>query len=65
MAIFNKFYQNYDFFLVFAFVIFRTVSFGVCKKIQYIYIYPELQIRGSTEDNSKIIFLISQEKHML
>ena len=27
--------------------------------------YTELQIRGSTEDNSKIIFLISQQKHML
>ena len=27
--------------------------------------YTELQIRGSTEDNSKIIFLISQRKHML
>ena len=26
---------------------------------------PELQIRGSIEDNSKIIFLISQRKHML
>ena len=26
--------------------------------------YTELQIRGSTEDNSKIIFLISQQKHM-
>ena len=25
----------------------------------------ELQIRGSTEDNPKIIFLISQRKHML
>ena len=25
----------------------------------------ELQIRGSTEDNSKIIFLISQRKHIL
>ena len=27
--------------------------------------YSELQIRGSTEDNSKIIFLISQQKYML
>ena len=26
---------------------------------------PELQIRGSIKDNSKIIFLISQGKHML
>ena len=25
----------------------------------------ELQIRGGTEDNSKIIFLMSQQKHML
>ena len=25
----------------------------------------ELQIRGAIEDNSKIIFLISQQKHML
>ena len=25
----------------------------------------ELMIKGSTEDNSKIIFLISQRKHML
>ena len=28
-------------------------------------VHTELQIRGSTEDNSKIIFLISQRKHML
>ena len=27
--------------------------------------YPELQIRGGIEDNSKIIFLISQQKYML
>ena len=27
--------------------------------------YAELQIRGGNEDNSKIIFLISQPKHML
>ena len=27
--------------------------------------YQELQIEGSTEDNSKIIFLISQQKHIL
>ena len=27
--------------------------------------HPELQIRGGIEDNSKIIFLISQQKHML
>ena len=27
--------------------------------------FTELQIRGGTEDNSKIIFLISQQKHML
>ena len=26
---------------------------------------PELQISGSYEDNSKIIFLIFQQKHML
>ena len=26
---------------------------------------PELQIRDGTEANSKIIFLISQQKHML
>ena len=26
---------------------------------------PELQIRGGIEDNSKIIFLISQQKHIL
>ena len=25
----------------------------------------ELQVRENTEDNSKIIFLISQQKHML
>ena len=25
----------------------------------------ELQIRGGTEDNSKIIFLISQQKHLM
>ena len=25
----------------------------------------ELQIRGGIEDNSKIIYLISQQKHML
>ena len=25
----------------------------------------ELQISGGTEDNSKIIFLISEQKHML
>ena len=25
----------------------------------------ELQLRGSIDDNSKIIFLISQQKHML
>ena len=34
-----------------------SVSVFVCTS--------ELQIRGSTEDNSKIIFLISQRKHML
>ena len=28
------------------------------------YIAPELQIRRGTEDNSKIIFLISLQKHM-
>ena len=27
--------------------------------------FSELQIRGSYEDNSKIIFLIFQRKHML
>ena len=27
--------------------------------------FAELQIRGGIEDNSKIIFLISQQKHML
>ena len=26
--------------------------------------YIELQVRGSTEDNSEIFFLISQRKHM-
>ena len=29
------------------------------------YVLSELQIREGTEDNSKIIFLISQWKHML
>ena len=28
-------------------------------------LYSELQIRGIIEDNSKVIFLISQQKHML
>ena len=27
--------------------------------------HPEFQVRGSTEDNSKIVFLISQLKHRL
>ena len=27
--------------------------------------YTELQIKGGTEDNLKIIFLISQQKHTL
>ena len=27
--------------------------------------FPELQVREGNEDNSKIIFLISQRKHML
>ena len=27
--------------------------------------YTELQIRRGTENNSKVIFLISQQKHML
>ena len=35
-------------------------SVGLC-----IMFFPELQIRGSTEDNSKIIFLISQQNYML
>ena len=35
-----------------------TRSVGQC-------LTPELQIRGGIEDNSKIIFLISQQKHML
>ena len=26
---------------------------------------PELEIRGGIDDNSKIIFVISQQKHML
>ena len=30
-----------------------------------LFLYSELQIRGVTEDNSKINFLISQGKHML
>ena len=29
------------------------------------YNFSELQIKGGIEDNSKIIFLISQQKHML
>ena len=29
------------------------------------WIFSELQIRGGIGDNSKIIFLISQQKHML
>ena len=29
------------------------------------FLYTELEIRASTEDNSKIIFLISQQKRML
>ena len=33
-----------------------------CGELPY---NPELLIRGSTEDNSKLIFLISQWKHML
>ena len=31
-------------------------------KLQYT---TELQVRGGTEENSKIIFLISRQKHML
>ena len=30
-----------------------------------IVVCPELQIRGDIEDNSKTVFLISQQKHML
>ena len=37
----------------------------VCEKIAKDLDVTELQIRGSIEDNSKIIFLISQGKHML
>ena len=34
--------------------------------ITYLFIETsELHIRGETEDNSKIIFLISQQKHVL
>ena len=36
----------------------------LCIKYEEL-ILPELQIRGGIEDNSKIIFLISQQKHML
>ena len=36
-----------------------VILYHICLPI------TELQIRGSTEDNSKIIFLISQRKHML
>ena len=35
------------------------------KNYPRIILCSELQIRGGTEDNSKIIFLISQGKHML
>ena len=34
-------------------------------KVYLIISNPKLQIRGDIEDNSKIIFLISQQKHML
>ena len=33
--------------------------------ISCLWFYSELQIRGGIEDNSKVICLISQRKHML
>ena len=40
--------------------------FHVCINIFCIIVLrAELQIRGGIKDNSKIIFLISQQKHML
>ena len=53
---------------------YQKSKFAVLKIIPYFHLHAqmleklqktELQIRGSIEDNSKIIFLISQRKHML
>ena len=35
------------------------------QKTEQLYCISELQIRRDIEDNSRIIFLISQKKHML
>ena len=40
----------------------ESIPAKVVKRVHYI---AELQIRGDIEGNSKIIFLIFQQKHML
>ena len=42
-----------------------TVTFGPSNCMHGVSGDAELQIRGGIKDNSKIIFLISQRKHML
>ena len=39
--------------------------YGTYGKLRYIEVGSELQIRGGTENNLKIIFLVPQQKHML
>ena len=42
-----------------------TPCLYILKGLKKRKIYAELQIRGGTEDNSKIVSLIFQRKHML
>ena len=42
-----------------------SLDIKVCLILVFFSYSPELQIRGGIEDNTKIIFLISQQKHTL